>query len=70
MERKAVRSGSIASVGYDARNKTLEVEFRHGGVYQYAGVPEKRYQSLMKVSAIGHYFTTDISPSYGCGKVG
>ena len=43
LERKAVRSTNIASVGYDAGTKTLEIEFRSGGVYQYAGVPG--YQS-------------------------
>jgi len=44
MERKAVRSTNVASVGYDPKSKVLEIEFKSGGVYQYANVPEKRYQ--------------------------
>lgn len=70
MERKAVRSTNIASVGYDAGTKTLEIEFRSGGVYQYAGVPEKRYECLMKTSAIGRFFHREIKPWYACTKVG
>lgn len=70
MERKAVRSTNIASVGYDAGTKTLEIEFKSGGVYQYAGVPEKRYESLMKASAIGSYFHREIKPWYVFRKVG
>ena len=70
MDRKAVRSTNIASVGYDAGTMTLEIEFRSGGVYQYAGVPEKRYESLMKASAIGSYFHREIKPWYQFRKIG
>ena len=70
LERKAVRSTNVASVGYDPKSKVLEIQFKSGGIYQYSGVPEKRYQSLMKAKAIGHYFTTDIRPWYSCRKVG
>ena len=69
LERKAVRSTSIISVGYDAKAKVLEIEFGSGGVYQYAGVPETRYKSLMKASVIGSYFHHDIKPWYACRKV-
>jgi hypothetical protein len=69
LDRKAVRSGNIASVGYDARTKTLEIEFKSGGVYQYAGVPEKRYGSLMKASAIGRFFIREIRPWYACLRI-
>ncbi len=70
MEREAVRSGNIRSVGYDAGTKTLEIEFHSGGVYQYSGVPEKRYQAMMKSSAIGAYFIRDIKPWYSYKKIG
>ena len=69
MERKAVRSTNVASVGYDAKARVLEIEFKSGGVYRYSGVPEKRYQSLMKASAIGSYFIREIKPWYTCRKI-
>ena len=70
MERRKVRSANIVSVGYDAGTKVLEIEFKGGGVYQYAGVPEKRYDLLMKASAIGSYFVREVKPWYPCTKVG
>jgi len=70
MERKAVRSTNIVSVGYDSKAQVLEIEFGSGGVYQYAGVPEARYKSLMKASAIGSYFHMQIKPWYPCKKIG
>lgn len=69
MERKAVRSTNIRSVGYDATTRVLEIEFGSGGVYQYAGVPEARYKNLMKASAIGSYFHCEIKPWYACRKL-
>lgn len=69
MERKAVRSTNIVSVGYDAKTKTLEIAFKSGGVYQYSDVPEKRYASLMKASAIGSYFHREIKPWYACKRI-
>lgn len=69
MERRAVRSTNIVSVGYDAKAKLLEVEFGSGGIYQYAGVPESRYRSFMKASALGSYFHREIKPWYACRKI-
>ena len=70
MEREAVRSTNVASVGYDPKSEVLEIAFKSGGVYQYSGVPVERYQSLMKASAIGSYFIREIKPWYACEKVG
>jgi hypothetical protein len=39
MNRIAVQSSNVTSVGYDASSSTLEVAFHSGGVYQYFGVP-------------------------------
>lgn len=69
MERKAVLSTNIVSVGYDAKTQVLEIEFGSGGVYQYSGVPEARYKSLMKASATGSYFHREIKPWYACRKL-
>jgi hypothetical protein len=58
MERKPVESSQITSVGYDAKTKTLEVEFKaDGSVYRYALVPAVMYKSLMEAKSIGGYFS-------------
>jgi KTSC domain len=64
MERKAVESSQITSIGYDAKTKTLEVEFAAGGsVYRYALVPAAMYKSLMEAKSIGGYFSMMIKGS-------
>lgn len=55
MPRRPVQSSSIASVGYDAANQVLEVEFKNGVVYQYFGVPAAVYEGLMQAESHGHY---------------
>jgi hypothetical protein len=57
MERVAVSSSNLSSVGYDAESQTLEIEFHNGGVYQYAGVPEEVYEGLLSADSQGKYFS-------------
>ena len=56
MKRDNVNSSNLASVGYDADNQILEIEFKHGGIYQYSNVPEPVYMGLMNASSHGQYF--------------
>jgi hypothetical protein len=56
MERIPVQSSNLASVGYDAESLTLEIEFYHGGIYQYFGVPQDIYDGLINASSKGKYF--------------
>lgn len=69
MERQNVQSSNIDSIGYDKENLTLEIEFEHGGVYQYNGVPENEYNNLMSANSIGSYFAQNIKNNYQCQKV-
>jgi len=64
MERAPVTSSDLCSVGYDAESLMLEIEFKKGAVYQYAGVPLEEYQNLMNASSHGRYFNTNIRSRY------
>lgn len=64
MERISVSSSNVRSIGYDADSQTLEIEFNHGGVYQYAGVPGGEYDGLMSAGSKGQYFHTNIKNRY------
>ncbi len=55
MERKYVVSSNIASIGYDAEQMILEVEFNYGSIYQYFDVPESVYEGLMAADSHGKY---------------
>jgi hypothetical protein len=38
MERKRINASNIRSVGYDAAQQVLEIEFSSGSIVQYSGV--------------------------------
>lgn len=60
MDRTPVSSTNLKSVGYDAVNRVLEIEFHDGGIYQYFNVPESKYEGLMKAESHGKYFDANI----------
>lgn len=60
MNRVSVSSSNIASIGYDASRRVLEIEFLNGSVYQYSSVPESLYNGLMNASSHGSYFDSHI----------
>ncbi|MFI2436880.1 KTSC domain-containing protein [Streptomyces sp. NPDC018693] len=55
MQRISVTSTNLVSVGYESNSRALEVQFKNGSVYQYAGVPEAVYSGLMSAASKGRY---------------
>lgn len=64
MERIRVSSESIRSIGYEAGIQTLEIEFIHGGIYQYYSVPQSIYDQMMTAESKGKYFHIHINRIY------
>ena len=69
MQRVEVASESLASVGYDPRSRTLEVEFRSGAVYHYHEVPYAVARGLARAGSIGGYFMRNVRGAYGYARV-
>lgn len=69
MERKKVSSSSIRSVGYDDRNRVLEVEFSDGRVTQYSGVSAEVHRRLMGAPSIVSYFRDNVEESFTARRV-
>ena len=69
MKRQSVESSNLASIGYDTENEILEVEFKHGGVYQYFDVPENVFEELMNADSHGRYFVHNIKDDYEFQKI-
>lgn len=69
MERIAVNSSNLSSVGYDEPSQTLEIEFHHGGIYQYYDVPEHVYRELINAGSIGSYFSHNIRNAFPTQKI-
>jgi hypothetical protein len=64
MKRQNVPSSNLRSIGYDAKEHILEVEFVRGAVYQYFDVPPSEYQALMNADSHGRYFNANIRDDY------
>ena len=69
MRRQPVTSSNLASVGYDPATQTLEIEFHHGGVYQYFDVPQSIYDGLMGPGSKGQFFAANIKGVYRYARV-
>lgn len=71
MERVPVQSSNLVSVGYEAETLTLEIEFHHGSVYQYYGVPAEIHDGLINAGSKGTFFHQSIKKGgYPYSKVG
>jgi hypothetical protein len=64
MERTAVLSSNIKSVGYDQKSKKLEIEFMNGGIYEYDGVAKETYDDMINATSIGSFFYHNIKGQY------
>jgi len=62
-------SSTLSSVGYDRRNRMLEIEFRNGHVYQYLDVPKGVYDGLCLAHSKGRYFNDRIRDSFDAVKL-
>jgi hypothetical protein len=64
VDRKAVESGAVVAVGYDADRELLQIEFPGARVYEYQAVPASVYAWLMRVPEKGSFIQRMIAPNY------
>jgi hypothetical protein len=69
MDRKKVSSSSIRSVGFDERNRVLEVEFNDGRISQYSGVSAEVHRRLMSAPSIVSYFRDNIEEAFTAKRI-
>jgi len=50
----------MASVGYSATRRVLEIEFQTGDVYQYLDVPPAVYRALLAAPSKGRFFHSNL----------
>ncbi|MBI2718728.1 MAG: KTSC domain-containing protein [Rhizobiales bacterium] len=70
MQRYTIASSNIASIGYDDKTETLEVEFLNGSIYQYYNVPTNMYDNLMREGSKGRFLNTYIKNAYPYSRIG
>ncbi len=64
MRRTPVTSTTLRSVGYNEKDKILQLEFTSGEVYEYDKVPISTYKKLMKAGSLGRFFNDEIKDIY------
>ena len=69
MERKNVSSSNVKSIGFDEKNKVLEIEFHSGGIYQYSNVENDVYNKLMNASSKGGFVHRFIKGRYPTKRI-
>lgn len=69
MERKRLNASNIRSAGYDARNRTLEIEFSDGSIIQYSGVSDEVHRRFMNSPSPGSYFRDNIEESFTAKRI-
>lgn len=57
-------SSQVKSSHHDPLTKVLTVEFRNGGKYTYAGVPQEVYTGLCEAESTGKYLNASIKGKY------
>jgi hypothetical protein len=69
MNRTAVTSSSLASIGYSPTQATLEVEFKHGAIYQYLDVPADVFDAFIAADSKGTFFNRAVKDCYSHQRV-
>ena len=69
MHRLPVDSSDIVSIGYDARERVLEIEFKEDRIYQYLEVEPDIHERFMRADSYGEYFYAHINKHYRYGRI-
>lgn len=69
MKREKVKSSNLASVGYDAEKKFLDIEFVKGGLYRYFDVPENKFLEMLKSESLGKYFAAELKNTFTSERI-
>lgn len=59
-----LNSSMIYAIGYDPKEKILEVVFTKGKIWAYQDVPEEVYKDLLESKSIGSYMRSSIIDCY------
>ena len=69
MERKRINASSIRSVGYDAGQQVLEIEFSSGSVVQYSGVSPEVHRRFTGSPSPGSFFQDQIDENFPSKRI-
>lgn len=69
-DMQPVVSSQISQVGYKPETRQLRVVFNHkGSIYDYEGVSQEVFDSLVNAPSVGSYFTAAVKNSFTFRRV-
>ncbi len=69
MEMKKINAGKLRAIGYDARERILQVQLDNGDTLQYSGVGEGIWRQLSSSGAAWSYYRDNIEEEFTVKKV-
>jgi hypothetical protein len=69
VERKRVNASTLRSVGYDAGQQVLEIEFSSGSIVQYTSVSPEVHRRFMSSPSPGSFFQDQIDEHFPSKKI-
>jgi hypothetical protein len=69
MRRERVTSSTVAEIGYDEGQRTLEVLFHTGTLYQYFEVPPHVFTELRQAGSLGQYLNANVKGHFRYARV-
>jgi hypothetical protein len=70
VERKRISASTIRSVGYDADQQALEIEFSSGSIVQYSGVSPEVHHRFVNSPSPGSFFQDQIDENFPYKRIG
>ena len=69
MEMKKINSGKLRAIGYDARERILQVQLDNGSTLQYSDVGEDIWRRLSSSAAAWSYYRDNIEEEFAAKRV-
>ncbi len=70
MDRKPLKSSRLRAAGYDERQRTMEIEFVNGDVYEFKAVSPELYRQLMASPSPNSFFEDKIEEAFSGKRIG
>lgn len=69
MEMIKINSGKLRAIGYDARDRILQVQLDDGSTLQYSGVGEEVWRRLRSSGAAWSFYRDNIEEEFAVKRV-
>lgn len=69
MEMKKINAGKLRAIGYDARERLLQVQLDDGTMLQYSGVDEEVWRRFSGSGAAWSFYRDNIEEQFAVQRV-